>query len=198
MMLYVLLLTGTCDLNRVYFAFTKISQWTPLEQALGLDYSTLQRIKRQKTGRVKECKVEMISAWLQQKDNAVKKAKLKRTRLLMNYRNPDILMWPYLLVFTFSLLPPKHFWLLLKWLIQCFLLPNGVLNCFLWVSWCNPLHSPLRCKYTLTGLVSISIFLTCNSLEFFLLIQARCICIWIPSCSVYPFTLFRSFHLTVS
>ena len=74
MILYVLLFTGTRDLSGVYFAIIKVVQWTPLGLALGLDYSTLQRIEREKMGRIEECKMEMLSAWLQQKDDVVEKA----------------------------------------------------------------------------------------------------------------------------
>ena len=62
------------DLCRVYFAIAKVVHWTPLGLALGLDYSTLQRIKRDKMGRIEECKMEMLFAWLQQKDDVVKEA----------------------------------------------------------------------------------------------------------------------------
>ena len=58
----------------MYFAITKVVQWTPLGLALGLDYSTLQRIEREKMGRIEECKMEMLSAWLQQKDDVVEEA----------------------------------------------------------------------------------------------------------------------------
>ena len=62
------------DFNRVYFAISKVVEWTLLGLALGLDYTTLQGIEREKTGRIKECKMEMLSAWLQQKDDVVEKA----------------------------------------------------------------------------------------------------------------------------
>ena len=68
------LFLGTRDLSPVYFAITKVVQWIPLGLALGLDYSTLQRIEREKMGRIEECKMEMLSAWLQQKDDVVEKA----------------------------------------------------------------------------------------------------------------------------
>ena len=58
----------------MYFAITKVVQWTPLGLALGLDYSTLQRIEREKMGRIEECKMEILSAWLQQKDDVVEEA----------------------------------------------------------------------------------------------------------------------------
>ena len=58
----------------MYFAITKVVQWTPLGLALGLDYSTLQRIEIEKMGRIEECKMEMLSAWLQQMDDVVEKA----------------------------------------------------------------------------------------------------------------------------
>ena len=71
---YILLLTGTRDLGQVYFAISKVVQWTPLGLALGLDYSTLQRIELEMMGRIEKCKMEMLSAWLQQKDDVVEKA----------------------------------------------------------------------------------------------------------------------------
>ena len=61
-------------MRRVYFAISKVVQWTPLGLALGLDYSTLQRIEREKMGRIEECKMEMLSAWLEQKDDVVEEA----------------------------------------------------------------------------------------------------------------------------
>ena len=61
-------------MRRVYFAITKVVQWTPLGLALSLDYSTLQKIEREKMGRIEECKMEMLSAWLQQKDDVVEEA----------------------------------------------------------------------------------------------------------------------------
>ena len=72
-MLYLMYFTGTRDLSRVYFAITKVVDWTELGLALGLDYSTLQGIERDMR-RIKECKMEMLSAWLQQKDDVVEKA----------------------------------------------------------------------------------------------------------------------------
>ena len=58
----------------MYFAITKVVRWTLLGLALGLDYSTLQRIDWEKMGRIEECKMEMLSSWLQQKDDVVEKA----------------------------------------------------------------------------------------------------------------------------
>ena len=74
MIFYILFFTGTRDLRRVYFAITKVVHWTPLGLALGLDYSTLERIEMEKMGRIEECKMEMLSAWLQQKDDVVEEA----------------------------------------------------------------------------------------------------------------------------
>lgn len=63
--------TGTQDLSRVFFATASIIQWSPLGLALGLHYSTLQKIEREKMGRIEECRMEMLAAWLQQKDDVV-------------------------------------------------------------------------------------------------------------------------------
>ena len=73
-MFYVLFFTSTQDLSRVYFAITEVVQSTPPGPALGLDYSTLQRIEREKMGRIEECKMEMLTAWLQQMDDVVETA----------------------------------------------------------------------------------------------------------------------------
>ena len=39
-----------------------------------MDYSTLQRINTEKIRRIEECKMEMLSAWLQQKEDVVEEA----------------------------------------------------------------------------------------------------------------------------
>ena len=68
MILYVLLFTRTWDMRQVCFAMTKVLQRTSLRVALSLDYSALQWIERERMGRIQECKLEMLSSQLQQKD----------------------------------------------------------------------------------------------------------------------------------
>ena len=68
----VLSLTETRDLSGVLFAITKVVRWIPLGLALGLEDFTLETINRENNGRIEECKIDMLSAWLRQKDDAVK------------------------------------------------------------------------------------------------------------------------------
>ena len=70
----VLSLTETRDLRRVLLAITKVVRWIPLGLALGLEDFTLETINKQNMGRIEECKTQMLSAWLRQKDDAVDEA----------------------------------------------------------------------------------------------------------------------------
>ena len=74
-MVYCLLfLTEIQDLDRVLCAVTEVVRWTPLGLSLDLKKFTLETIKREKMGRTEDCKIEMLSAWLRQKDDSVKEA----------------------------------------------------------------------------------------------------------------------------
>ena len=69
--MYVLLLTGEEDLSQVYFAIPTVNQWIQLGLALGLHPSTLERIDKEKVGRIEDCKMAMLLAWLRRKDAIV-------------------------------------------------------------------------------------------------------------------------------
>ena len=69
-----IVLTEIQDLDPVLFAITEVVRWTPLGLALGLKKFTLETIERERMGRTEDCKIEMLSAWLRQKDNSVKEA----------------------------------------------------------------------------------------------------------------------------
>ena len=51
----------------------QLNKWKELGLQLGLLYSTLERIERERQLRISECKIDMVSAWLQQQDNVSQK-----------------------------------------------------------------------------------------------------------------------------
>ena len=46
-----------------------LNDWKELGLQLGLLYTSLERIDREQRGRISDCKMEMLLAWLQQQDN---------------------------------------------------------------------------------------------------------------------------------
>ena len=64
---------GIRDLGTVFFAITDVNQWFTLGLALGLHYSTLEKIEMEKE-RIDDCRRQMLVAWLQQKDDVVAEA----------------------------------------------------------------------------------------------------------------------------
>ena len=56
------------------FAVKKVVRWTMLGLALGLEKFTLETIEMETKGKIEDCKMEMLSAWLRQKDDTVKEA----------------------------------------------------------------------------------------------------------------------------
>ena len=58
--------TGISDLFEVKMVLKDLNDWQSLGLALGLFYSTLQRIKKEPH---ENCMMEMLLAWLQQQDN---------------------------------------------------------------------------------------------------------------------------------
>ena len=50
-----------------------LNDWKDLGLQLGLLYSTLKRIDLEQRGIINSCKIEMLSAWLQQQDNVSQK-----------------------------------------------------------------------------------------------------------------------------
>ena len=57
------------DLCEVLEAVCDLTDWYRLGLQLGLRYSTLERIRNKSHDRIDECKMEMLAAWLRQKDN---------------------------------------------------------------------------------------------------------------------------------
>ena len=51
----------------------KLVRWQSLGLELGLLLTTLRRIEKEQHEDLDECKKEMLSAWLQQQDNVVKR-----------------------------------------------------------------------------------------------------------------------------
>ena len=54
-------------------AVENVTDWKRLGLALGLRYPTLTKIKLEQRENITECKMEMLSAWLQQQDNVPQK-----------------------------------------------------------------------------------------------------------------------------
>ena len=46
-----------------------LNDWKELGLQLGILYPSLERIDREQRGRISGCKIDMLSAWLQQQDN---------------------------------------------------------------------------------------------------------------------------------
>ena len=67
------LFTAENDLCDVLAVIHDLNDWIDLGLRLGLLYSTLKRIDLEQRGRISSCKIEMLSAWLQQQDNVSQK-----------------------------------------------------------------------------------------------------------------------------
>ena len=68
--LYLLLSpTAESDLVDVLAVIRDLNDWKVLGLQLGLLYSTLERINLEQNGIINNCKIKMLSAWLQQQDN---------------------------------------------------------------------------------------------------------------------------------
>ena len=50
-----------------------LTDWSKLGLQLGLRYPTLEMITKEKRGDIGECKMKMLAAWLEQKDNVSQK-----------------------------------------------------------------------------------------------------------------------------
>ena len=61
------------DLFEVKMFLKNLVDWQSLGLALGLLYPTLKMIAKEQRGDIEECKMEMLAAWLQQKDNVPQK-----------------------------------------------------------------------------------------------------------------------------
>ena len=69
----VFLYTGIDDLFKVLKLVKQVVNWKDLGLALGLLYTTLQKIERDQRDMVDDCMREMLAAWLQQQDNVSKR-----------------------------------------------------------------------------------------------------------------------------
>ena len=72
-MTVVLLYTGIDDLASVRRVLKNLVDWQSLGLELGLFYTTLEIIEREQHGNITMCKIKMLAAWLQQRDNVSQK-----------------------------------------------------------------------------------------------------------------------------
>ena len=70
---YYVLVTAENDLCDVLAVIHVINKWNELGLQLGLLYPTLEKIDIEQRGRIDNCKIAMVSAWLQQQDNVSQK-----------------------------------------------------------------------------------------------------------------------------
>ena len=61
--------TAVNDLCDVLAVIHDLNDWKDLGLQLGLLYSTLKDIETYRRGKLSECRIDMLSAWLQQQDN---------------------------------------------------------------------------------------------------------------------------------
>ena len=73
----VLLYTGIDDLFKVKMTLKNLNDWQSLGLALGLLYHTLERIEEEQRGAIEKCKIKMIAAWLEKKDNVSRMVTLR-------------------------------------------------------------------------------------------------------------------------
>ena len=65
--------TAINDLCDVLAVIRDLNDWKDLGLQLGLFYQTLIDIETYRRGKPSECRIDMLSAWLQQQDNVSKK-----------------------------------------------------------------------------------------------------------------------------
>ena len=70
---YVLIITAENDLCDVLPVICDLSDWKDLGLQLGLLYTTLTDIETYRRGKPSECRIDLLSAWLQRQDNVKKK-----------------------------------------------------------------------------------------------------------------------------
>ena len=70
---YYVLITAENDLCDVLDVIRDLNDWKDLGLQLGLLYSTLNDIENHRRGKPSECRIDMLSAWLQQRDNVLQK-----------------------------------------------------------------------------------------------------------------------------
>ena len=67
--MYSSIYTGIDDLCKVKRFLKYVNDWQSLGLELGLLYPTLKRIKKEQHGDISDCMMEMLEAWLRQRDN---------------------------------------------------------------------------------------------------------------------------------
>ena len=70
---YYVLITAVNDLCDVLAVIRDLNDWKDLGLQLGLLHRRLEKIDLEHQGEVEMCKLEMLSAWLQQQDNVSQK-----------------------------------------------------------------------------------------------------------------------------
>lgn len=66
-------LSAINDLGDALAKLHGFNDWKELGLQLGLFYHTLERIDLEQRGRINDCKISMLSAWLQHQDDVSKK-----------------------------------------------------------------------------------------------------------------------------
>ena len=69
----ITLIIAVDDLVDVLAVICDLNDWKELGLQLGLLYPTLIDIETYRRGKPSECRIDMLSAWLQQQDNVLKK-----------------------------------------------------------------------------------------------------------------------------
>ena len=72
-LLLCVIITAETDLCDVLAVIRNLNDWKDLGLQLGLLYSTLIDIETYRRSKPSDCKIDMLSAWLQQQDNVSKK-----------------------------------------------------------------------------------------------------------------------------
>ena len=68
-LLLCILITAENDMCDVLEVIHDLNDWKELGLQLGLLFSSLERIDREKRGAISSCKMDMLSAWLRQQDD---------------------------------------------------------------------------------------------------------------------------------
>ena len=72
--MFILLISAAIvDLFDVNMFLKNLVDWQSLGLALGLLYPTLEIIMEEEHGKIGQCKMKMLAAWLQQQDNVSQK-----------------------------------------------------------------------------------------------------------------------------
>ena len=69
----IILIAAINDLCDVLEAVNELNDWMTLGLKLGLHYPTLERIAEEQRGKISQCLLKMMVAWLELKDNVTNK-----------------------------------------------------------------------------------------------------------------------------